>query len=365
MRLQGSASGSGIGRTRCARGLQSPPLAIRSGAAGARRLASRRVVLAVFLTAATAITPMRARGAEPAPVWRGAPPRDSLRSPAIAAPPVVGALTLERAIGLALRFHSALAESSWLVRSTAARAQESRWANPTLEGLAENFGGSVGSGHTETTVSLSQPIDVTGARRARVDVATGLERLAEMDLSSREREVVAATEASYLDVWWIEQRLVHVGRSAAIARTPGGRRPRAHPRGCRASGRGPARRDRGRPARDRAPRPRGGPRRGAAAARARLGRDHGRVRRTLALPLPTVPALPTSAELIADLEKNPERMRAAIETSVALARVHEARASRFPRSRSSAASAGSRISTAPGSWPASRCRSRSGTGTAI
>jgi cobalt-zinc-cadmium efflux system outer membrane protein len=273
---------------------------------------------------------MRARGAEPAPVWRGAPPRDSLRSPAIAAPPVVGALTLERAIGLALRFHSALAESSWLVRSTAARArEESRWANPTLEGLAENFGGSVGSGHTETTVSLSQPIDVTGARRARVDVATGLERLAEMDLSSREREVVAATEASYLDVWWIEQRLVHVGRSAAIARTlVAAARERT-----RAGAAPPVEGLRAETVVAQREIERRGLEADLAEARRRLALGWGATTAefdTLALPLPTVPALPTSAELIADLEKNPERMRAAIETSVALARVHEARASRFP-----------------------------------
>jgi cobalt-zinc-cadmium efflux system outer membrane protein len=51
---------------------------------------------------------------------------------------------------------------------------------------------------------------------------------------------------------------------------------------------------------------------------------------SLVLPAATIPELPTPDSLLADLERSPERLRAAAETAVEAARVREARAQRIP-----------------------------------
>jgi len=262
--------------------------------------------------------------------WPAPIPSDSLATLERTPPDVRGTLTLEEALRLALRLNPAIAESVWIARAAAHRASdEARLLNPTLDGTEENFGLGLGSGHRETTVSGSQTLEISGARGARARVASSLARVADAELDSREREVLLATAEAFLDAWSLERRLRLLRRSEDIAsatvaaakeRTRVGAAPPTE--GLRAQGvvaqqsveRRLVEAD-------------------LAEARRRLALQWGAREAafdSLALPPTTVPRLPPATELLADLERHPERLQAAAETAVEAARIRQARAMRIP-----------------------------------
>ena len=271
---------------------------------------------------------LRGQSLSPSP-WTRSIPLDSLLA-GRPAPNPTGSLPLDDALLLALAHQADVIAAAWHLRAASeTRREESRLPNPDLEGLVENFGGSLGSGHTETTISAAQTLELGGDRGARARVAAEQQRLAEAELRTQERQVVLDTGERFLEVWWLEQRLRNLERATGVAqatvaaareRTRIGAAPRVE--SLRAQ---------------------------TVVAQHEIDRrgveaDLARARRELALqwgaseaafdsvllPAPVVPALPPPQTLVAELETHPDRMRAAAETAVEAARVCEARALRVP-----------------------------------
>lgn len=256
---------------------------------------------------------------------------DSLLTTTPRTPPrVVGALTLDDALQLAARFHPGLAESAWRVEAATQRVRDAnRHLNPTIEATFENFGGSLPGNPLESTISATQTFEIGGTRGARVRVAEGERTIARMELDSRQRAVVAETGEAFVAAWWLAERVRHLlyfeqiaARTvlAARERTRIGAAPPVD--GLRAQA---------------LEAQRAIERRAAEAelreARRQLALQWGASVAefdSLVLPAATVPDLPSADSLLAGLERNPERMRAAAETAVEAARIREARALRFP-----------------------------------
>jgi len=239
-------------------------------------------------------------------------------------------LTLSQALQRALSQNPGLAGAASHVRSAALHTRdESRPPNPTLDVTEENFGGDLGGHLLESTISASQMLELGGDRGARAHVARGLEHVAQAELSGRQREVVWETAEAFLRAWSLERRLERLRRSEEIAeaaisgareRTRIGAAPPVE--GLRAEG---------------VLAERAIERRGleaeVSAARRDLALEWGSSTAdfdSLVLPPAEVPPLPPPDSLIADLERHPDRLRAAAETEVEAARVREARAMRIP-----------------------------------
>jgi cobalt-zinc-cadmium efflux system outer membrane protein len=253
-----------------------------------------------------------------------------LAGPEEGPPAVPASLTLEDALRLVLRRNPSLASSAWRARAAKARVKdESRRPNPALDAAEENVGGGLGTHIGETTISLSQSLDLGGDRRARTAVAGGLERLAANEFDSNEREVIALTTEVFLDAWWLERRLSRlkaaeeIGAAAVAAAGERIRVGAAPPlERIRAEGslaeRGAERRQTEAELAD---------------ARRRLALQWGAAEAafdSLVLAPPEVPALPPAEVLIARLDAHPERRLAAAEVAVEEARLGEARAARVP-----------------------------------
>jgi len=245
-------------------------------------------------------------------------------------PTVPGVLTLDEALRLAAHFNPGLAETAWRVEAAANHVRDvSRMINPTLEGTVENFGGGVGTGRMETTISANQTFPLGGVRGARTAVATGERMLAEADLSDRQRAVIAETGEAFVEAWWLQERVQHLRRFEQIAaatvatareRTRIGAAPPLE--GLRAQSVEATRAVERRTAESE-----------LREARARLALqwgDSGAAIDSLVLPASTIPDLPPPDSLLSDLERNPERLRAAAETAIETARLREARAQRAP-----------------------------------
>lgn len=286
---------------------------------------SALVALAIALLVSRAVPASAAVAAH----WTSPPPEDSLLH-AGPAPAPAGTLTLDQALLLALRFHPALQESTWLARAASERVREAgRVPNPTLDVTLENFGGGLGTNRRETTISATQLLEWGGRRGARVGVARGEALLANTELGARRREILAATGEAFLDAWWLQERLGRLRRfehiaattiSAANERTRAGAAPAVE--GLRAEG-VLAQRTVERLALEAE----------LAEARRRLALQWSAAEvsfDSLALPDPEIPALPPAAALLADLDRHPERLSAAAEVALQNARVREARAARIP-----------------------------------
>ena len=256
---------------------------------------------------------------------------DSLPLPPYPPPPTVrGTLTLDQAVQLALHYNPDLAAAAWHARGAAQHVRDqSRPLNPTLEGTEENFGGDLGGRIAESTISATQMLELGGERGARKRVATEEMRVAEAELQIREREVVVEAGEAFLKAWLLEQRIENLVRAEKIAeatisdareRTRIGAAPPVE--GLRAQT---------------VLAQRTIDRRGAeaelAAARRELALEWGATEAefdSLALPPADIPPIPPPDSLLIDLERHPERLRAAAATAVEEARVHGARAARVP-----------------------------------
>lgn len=127
---------------------------------------------------------------------------------------LAGRITLRQALSLALLQSPELASFGWEIRAREARfVQSGRYPNPVAGVLLEDLGGPAGlSGaasvvQSQTTIQLSQLIELGGKRRARETLA-GLNRdLAEWDFETARMDLVTRVSAAYLDVLGSQQTL--------------------------------------------------------------------------------------------------------------------------------------------------------------
>ena len=175
-------------------------------------------VVALFIAQGCATRLPETQGPEPRPLGREFPvraaPRDAQgddgRS-ALAEEPVGEEITLRRALALALLRSPKLSAISWDIRiGEARRLQAGLFPNPELEVEVENFGGSgefaafLGS---ETTVVLSQLIELGGKRNARKQVAAFDAELAAWDHEAARLAVLTDTTLAFLDVLAAQEQL--------------------------------------------------------------------------------------------------------------------------------------------------------------
>lgn len=140
----------------------------------------------------------------------------------VAAPVVpTGVLDLRQALALALTNNPELAASSWEVRvREAGRQQAGRIPNPEFELEVEEFGGSEERRNfdtAETTLQLSQDIEL-GRKRARRTAVADLETsLAAWDYAGKRLDVIAETSMAFLDVAMAQERLALSENVLAVA----------------------------------------------------------------------------------------------------------------------------------------------------
>jgi cobalt-zinc-cadmium efflux system outer membrane protein len=122
-----------------------------------------------------------------------------------------GELTLRTALGLALARSPALQSFSWEIRARDARLlQAGRLPNPQLHTEIENVGGS-GSRQafedTETTVRLSQLIELGGKRGKRQRLAELGTTLATWDYEAKRLHVLSETSKAFIQVLGAQERV--------------------------------------------------------------------------------------------------------------------------------------------------------------
>jgi outer membrane protein, heavy metal efflux system len=122
-----------------------------------------------------------------------------------------GNLTLKEALALTLKRNPELAAFSWDVRSADARALQARmWPNPDLNTQTEDIGGtkqSTGLSRSQTTLQLSQLIELGGKRKARVREANAGRELARLDYESKRLDVLRKTTQAFIEVLAAQERV--------------------------------------------------------------------------------------------------------------------------------------------------------------
>ncbi|MEX0745777.1 MAG: TolC family protein [Phycisphaeraceae bacterium] len=119
-------------------------------------------------------------------------------------------VSLRKTLALALMHHPDLAAAGWEVRAAEARTlQAGLLPNPELGVEVEDFAGSgdsAGFDAVETTVSLSQLIELGGDREARIAVARHGRDLSGWDYEARRVEILTETAKRYLAVLAAQRR---------------------------------------------------------------------------------------------------------------------------------------------------------------
>ncbi|NLF29610.1 MAG: TolC family protein [Planctomycetes bacterium] len=132
-----------------------------------------------------------------------------------------GNLTLRDAARLALLHSPDLASFAWSVRQAEAeQLQASLRPNPELEAEVENFAGTgefSGTGALETTVVLSQLVELGGKRSRRTRLAELDSRLAGWDYEARRLEVLTTVSQRYAEVVAAQRRLELTGENLRLA----------------------------------------------------------------------------------------------------------------------------------------------------
>jgi outer membrane protein, heavy metal efflux system len=122
-----------------------------------------------------------------------------------------GVLTLRQALALALLQNPELAASSWEVRAAEARTlQAGLLSNPELDITVENFAGSgayQGVRAAETTLRLSQAIELGGKRRRRTQAAALERDLAAWDYETKRVDVLSEVTKAFVEVLRAQERL--------------------------------------------------------------------------------------------------------------------------------------------------------------
>jgi len=175
-----------------------------------------RIVSSVRLHASVFALLAAAGAASPAPEPLRPASASAARAPAGVDSP--GALTLAAARRLALGASPGLAPPARRVESARALTLDAgRRSNPTLEGGVENIGGRLGSRFAETTIQISQPIELGGKPGLRAGTAEAGLGEARAELDASRLEVVEGTDEAFLDAWLAQERLQRLRRAEQIA----------------------------------------------------------------------------------------------------------------------------------------------------
>jgi len=138
-----------------------------------------------------------------------AKPKETPDIPAFARP--TGVVTLRQALALTLMHNPELKVFSWDVRiSEARRLQASLWANPELEVEVEEVGGPgqrSGFDAAETTIQLSQLIELGDKRGKRTKLASMEKELAGWDYEAKQLDVFTEVTKAFIEVLAAQQRL--------------------------------------------------------------------------------------------------------------------------------------------------------------
>ena len=134
-------------------------------------------------------------------------------------PQATGPLTLVRAWDLVERYQPRIRAGD--LRATAAQARirdADRLLNPSVSVTEENFGGSLGSDHLESTLELGQVIQLGGDRAARAGVASSEYQLAAAEATLLRREVRGVTADRFIRAWSIQARLARLREGEQLTR---------------------------------------------------------------------------------------------------------------------------------------------------
>jgi len=157
---------------------------------------------------------------EPRPLGRDLP-TIQLDAGATEPPVVRGDLTLRQALSLSLLHSPELASFSWEVRAREAAAlQAGLLPNPELGIEMENFAGSgdyQGINSAETTVTLSQLVELGGKGAKRRANATLETDLAGWDFETRRLDVLTATAKAFVTLLTAQERLAQAEELANLA----------------------------------------------------------------------------------------------------------------------------------------------------
>jgi len=133
-----------------------------------------------------------------------------------------GELTLRKALGLAFARNPDLAAFSWEVRSGDARIlQAGLIPNPELGVEFENFLGSEPSRRfetLETTLSISQLVELGGKRAARIGLASSEKEVSRWDYEAKRANLAAEVAKSFVEVLSAQDRLTLAEELARLAR---------------------------------------------------------------------------------------------------------------------------------------------------
>lgn len=164
---------------------------------------------------------------QPRPLGQGIPAYRAPRKPSDASfkTHVVGkpteSLTLREALSFALIGNPELASFSWDVRAKEAKSlQASLLPNPEIEFEVEEFGGTgerSGFDAAETSIQLSQLVELAGKRAKRTKLATLERDLAGWDYESKRLEVLTETTKAFVDVLAGQEHLILAKDSVELA----------------------------------------------------------------------------------------------------------------------------------------------------
>ena len=195
-------------------------------------------VLAPVITGCA--SPIQGTPSLPPPRVLGLPPMAELRQPAaddrvpqnaVGGQTAVGdrpdaaqsasVITLKTALQRVLASSPDLAAAAEAVRAREGGArQASLWPNPELIGEAENFAGTGDRENfesTEYTVSLSQPIDVSGKIRRRATAADYERRIAGWDYETTRLDLITSTRKAFADLVAAQRKVDLTNELARLA----------------------------------------------------------------------------------------------------------------------------------------------------
>jgi cobalt-zinc-cadmium efflux system outer membrane protein len=158
------------------------------------------------------------------PLGADLPAYEARSDDAHATPPVSeprGVIGLRDALAAALLANPDLGAAAWDVRAREARAlQAGALPNPTFDTELEDFGGSGerrGWHSAQTTLSLSQLVELGGKRAKRRRAAELEQQLGGWDYEQRRLDVLTRTTQEFVDVLALQERLAVARDDARIA----------------------------------------------------------------------------------------------------------------------------------------------------
>ena len=183
-------------------------------------------LIVILVAAGCSSTTPSYHAPEPRPLGRDLPgttvSRDDLAAEPAVFPEPADSLTLRDALAAALTNSPELATYSWEVRAREAEAlQAGLRPNPGLGAEVENFGGGGdfrGFHSSETTLALSQLIELGGKRGKRLRVAEFAQGLSSWDYETARIDVLTETTKSFIQVLLAQEQLALTEELVQVAK---------------------------------------------------------------------------------------------------------------------------------------------------